>query len=70
MGLGLPEILIVLFLLGGALFWAWMLFDCAINERGANERQLVWLLVIALTYVPGALLYFAMRRAQREARQR
>jgi hypothetical protein len=70
MGLAFPEVLIVLFLLAGALFWAWMLVDCAINERGATERQLVWLVVIAATYVPGALLYFALRRAQRKALQR
>lgn len=70
MGLGFPEVLIVLFLLAGALFWVWMLVDCAIHERGATKRQIVWLVVIALTYVPGALLYVAVRRAQRKALQR
>jgi hypothetical protein len=65
MGLGFPELLIVLVLLGGTLFWSWMLLDCAINEPGATERQLVWLVVIALTHVPGALLYFAVRRPKR-----
>jgi hypothetical protein len=67
MGLQGPEVLIVLFLLGGVFFWVWMLIDCIINERRAARPQLIWVVIIALTHVPGALLYFALRRPQRRS---
>ena len=67
MGLQAPEVLIVLFLLGGVFFWAWMLIDCVSNEPRATRPQIIWAVIIVCTYVPGALLYFALRRPQRRA---
>ena len=63
----MPEVLIVLFLLGGMFFWLWMLIDCVINERRAARPQIIWAVIIVFTYVPGALLYFALRRPQRHS---
>jgi phospholipase D-like protein len=70
MGLQAPEVLIVLFLLGGLFFWAWMLVDCVINERRATRPQIMWAVIIVFAYVPGALLYFAVRPQRRSALRR
>lgn len=50
---------------GGTVFWIWMLIDCAKNEpRNGNDR-IVWVLVIALTHLLGALIYYFARRPER-----
>ena len=67
MDLQAPEMLIILFLLGGTLFWIWMLIDCAIDARRAPRSRIVWLAIIALTYVPGALAYLVVRRVERRS---
>ncbi len=49
----------------GTIFWIWMLVDCAINEPSEGNDKLVWILIIALTHLLGALLYYFIRRPQR-----
>ena len=48
-----------------AAFWIWMLIDCAIHEPSTGNDKIVWILIIALTQVIGALIYFFVRRPQR-----
>jgi len=45
-------------------FWIWMLVDCAKYEREGNDK-LVWILVIVLTGIFGAMIYFFVRRMPR-----
>ena len=49
----------------GTIFWIWMLIDCATNESSEGNDKLVWVLIIALTHLLGALLYYFIRRPQR-----
>ena len=49
----------------GTIFWIWMLIDCATNESSEGNDKLVWVLIIALTHLLGAMLYFFIRRPQR-----
>ncbi len=49
----------------GTIFWIWMLVECATNEPSEGNDKIVWILIIALTHLLGALLYFFIRRPQR-----
>lgn len=49
----------------GTAFWIWMLVDCARNEPAAGNDRIAWILIIALTHLVGALLYFFIRRPER-----
>ena len=70
--IGPMEILFTLFALGGALiglagtaFWVWMIIDCATKERSEGNDKVIWILIILLTHVIGALIYFFARRPAR-----
>ncbi len=60
------------FLIGvlGTAFWIWMLVECLTKERSEGNDKLIWIIVIALTQVIGALIYFFVRRPKRIAEQR
>ncbi len=65
---GLFFFLILFLLIFGTiftLFWLWMLIDCALNEPPQGNDKLVWVIIIVLTSVFGALLYFFIRRPKR-----
>lgn len=51
--------------IGGTVFWIWMLVDCAKNEPRKGNDRIVWVLVIALTHLLGALIYYFARRPER-----
>jgi hypothetical protein len=46
------------------IFWIWMLVDCALYDRGTTDK-IVWIIIILLTHVLGALIYFLVRRRGR-----
>ena len=48
---------------GLTLFWIWMLVDCAKRIGAGDNKQVGWLVVIALTQVLGALAYLLFGRA-------
>lgn len=50
---------------GGTVFWIWMLIDCATKEPSTGNDKLIWILVIALTHLIGAAVYYFVRRPQR-----
>lgn len=72
MGVGVGELAVsvffLLFCLAGAAFWIWMLIDCATNEPSEGNDKIVWVIVIALAQLVGALIYFFVRRPKRIAR--
>jgi len=45
----------------GTVFWVWMIVDCAQNEPDRH----IWLWIIFLLHLPGALIYFFVRRTTR-----
>ena len=51
--------------LGGTVLWIWMLIDCATKESSEGNDKLIWILVIVLTHLLGALIYLLVRRPQR-----
>lgn len=49
----------------GTIFWVWMIIDCATNEPSQDTNKIVWILVIVLTHLVGAAIYFFVRRPER-----
>lgn len=49
----------------GTVFWLWMLVDCLSNEPSQGNDKILWALVIVLTHVLGAVLYYFIRRPER-----
>ena len=49
----------------GTVFWIWMLIDCAKNEPREGNDRIVWVLIIAITHVLGAAIYYFARRPDR-----
>jgi Phospholipase_D-nuclease N-terminal len=62
-------ILVALFILPltllGFVFWIWMLIDSIKNERLKEGEKIAWVLVIALTHLLGAIIYFFAGRSRR-----
>ena len=50
----------------GIVLWIWMLVDCATNEPSEGNDKVVWILIIALTFWIGALIYLIVRRPKRK----
>ncbi|MDH3734626.1 MAG: PLD nuclease N-terminal domain-containing protein [Gemmatimonadota bacterium] len=48
-----------------SVFWIWMLIDCAKYEPRKGNDRIVWVLIIALTHLVGALIYYFARRPER-----
>lgn len=67
-GLGAPELLIVLLMLSVVPaimgFWIWMLVDCITQEK-ESDQKIPWVLVIIFTHILGALIYFFVRKLNR-----
>jgi len=49
----------------GSVFWIWMLIDCAKNEPREGSDRIMWVIIIALTHLVGALIYYFARRPER-----
>lgn len=65
--LGGAEILLILFFLGplallSMVFWIWMLVHAVQNKGLDQTEKIVWVLVIALLHLLGALIYFFVGR--------
>lgn len=64
MGIGLPELLIILIVVGGGTLWVWMIVDCATNEPSGSEK-IVWILIVLLGGCIGGAIYLIVRRPKR-----
>ena len=49
------------------VFWLWMLVECATKESSVGNTKIVWIMIILFASVFGALLYWFIRRPQRNA---
>lgn len=58
--IGVPELVVLSLGIVGGLFWIWMLVDCA--TKGPAENKAVWVVVIALGSIFGAVAYFFLGR--------
>ena len=43
-------------------FWLWMLIDCATKCPSADNKKLIWILVIIFTHAIGAIIYYFVQR--------
>lgn len=66
LGIGLM-LFAVLLGLGAQAFWLWMLIEAAVKEPPEGNDKVVWVLVVVLLNVVGAIVYFLFRRPQRIA---
>ncbi len=46
-------------------FWIWMLVDAARNQGLDQNERVVWIIVIALLHLLGAIIYFCVGRPKR-----
>ncbi len=62
-------ILPLFFMVGLAIlaFWIWVLIDCATKEPSEGNDKIVWIIVIVLTGILGAIIYVFARRPGRIA---
>ena len=69
MALGMVFIFLLFFGIGilGTIFWIWMLIDCATKEPSEGNDKIIWVIVIVLTHLLGAVLYYFIRRPTRIA---
>ena len=51
---------------GVMVLWIWTLIDCIKNEPTEGNERIVWVVVIAVTHLIGALVYLIVRRPQRK----
>lgn len=51
----------------GTAFWIWMLIDCVMKETDEGNNRLIWVLVIVLAHLIGALIYYFVRKQKRIA---
>jgi hypothetical protein len=49
-----------------AVFWTWMIVDCATKEADTGNTKIVWILIILLGSFIGAGIYYCVRKPQRE----
>lgn len=69
LGLGGAELLIIAAILGGFVFWVWMIIDCVTKETDQNQK-IVWVIVLALIGFIGAPLYLIIRKIPRSNSRR
>jgi Phospholipase_D-nuclease N-terminal len=65
--IGIQELLLILLLIGGLVFWLWILVDCAIKESVEGNTKVIWILIIVFANFIGAVVYWLVRRPQRLA---
>ena len=53
-------LLFFMFVLGilSLVFWIWMLVDCIKRDFKKEDEKIIWLLVIILVQVIGAIIYY------------
>jgi hypothetical protein len=51
----------------GFVLWIWTLIDCITNEPSDGNDKIIWVRVILLTHLLGAIIYLIVRRPTRIA---
>lgn len=65
-------LLAIVGMIAGTIFWILMIVECATKEADTGNTKIVWIIILVFTHIIGALLYYFVRRPerQREWRQR
>lgn len=51
---------------GGIVLWIWTLLDCIKNEPDQGNERIIWVVVIAVAQLVGAIIYLVARRPVRK----
>ncbi len=51
-------LLIVAIAILGTVFWIWMIIDCAKRDFKKDNDKVIWILVIVLLQLIGAIIYY------------
>lgn len=54
----------IIFAIGGSILWIFMLVDLAKREFKGKDEKIVWILILVLTGVIGAFIYYFYGRKQ------
>ncbi len=54
--------------LAALAFWLTMIYDCATNTPPRSRERWVWLLVVVLGKLPGAVAYYLLMKRPARAR--
>ena len=54
----------IVFAVGGSVLWIFMLIDLAKREFKGKDEKIVWILILVLTGVIGAFIYYFYGRKQ------
>ena len=52
------SLLIILLVIASVGFWIWMIVDCAKRKFKDDTMKIIWLLVMVLIGIIGAIVYF------------
>lgn len=63
--MGSPFAGVDIFTLVTTIFWIWMLVDCILNKKIRGGSKVGWLILIFLTHIVGAVIYFFVECEQR-----
>ena len=68
-GLGILGILLMIAIpILVSVFWVWMIVDCAARNFKNKGDKVVWILIIILTHVVGAFIYYlVIKRKEKKA---
>jgi len=58
-------LIIVLIFLAGTILWFWMLIDVIVSDFKDNTEKAIWILVLLLTGLIGAIIYFIVVKNKR-----
>tara|TARA_Y100000310_G_scaffold94081_1_gene91719 strand:+ start:11986 stop:12222 length:237 start_codon:yes stop_codon:yes gene_type:complete len=68
MALGLIIIFFTL-IVSSFVFWIWMLIDCIRRDFEKDDEKIVWLLVVILVQIIGAIIYyFVIKRKDKKTK--
>jgi hypothetical protein len=63
----IPFLMFTVIGLACTVFWIWSLVDCIKNEPSTGNDKVIWVLVVVLLHLLGALIYILARRPTRIA---
>jgi heme/copper-type cytochrome/quinol oxidase subunit 2 len=59
-------LLVIVGMIAGTIFWAFMIVECATKESDTGNTKIVWIIILVFTHLVGALLYYFVRRPERQ----
>lgn len=59
----------MILMLAGWVLWIFMLIDCATRKNLQHNEKVLWIIILALTQILGAVIYyFVVKRAKKHSK--